>query len=131
MTSHLTVEGNLTSDPRLNYTSTGKAVANLRIAVSARRKDRAGEYQDTPPVFYDITLWGLPAENAAESLHVGDRVIAAGTTYLDTYSDSTGDQRVKTVLEAEAVGVSLRYATATPVKTSRRQTAEAEPADRP
>jgi single-strand DNA-binding protein len=130
VTSHLTVEGNLTSDPRLNYTSTGKAVANLRIAVSARRKDRAGEYQDTPPVFYDVTLWGQPAENAAESLHVGDRVIVTGSTYLDTYTDSTGDQRVKTVLDADAIGVSLRYATATPVKTRHRQPVESEPADR-
>jgi single-strand DNA-binding protein len=130
VTSHLTVEGNLTSDPRLNYTSTGKAVANLRIAVSARRKDRSGEYADTPPVFYDVTLWGQPAENVAESLHVGDRVIVTGTTYLDSYTDSTGDQRVRTVLDADAIGVSLRYATATPVKTSRRQTGDPEPADR-
>ena len=77
-----------------------------------------------------MTLWGLPAENAAESLHVGDRVIVTGTTYQDSYTDSTGDQRTKTVLDAEAIGVSLRYATATPVKTSRRQTGDPEPADR-
>jgi single-strand DNA-binding protein len=119
MTSILTVEGNLTSDVRLNHTSTGKAVANLRVAVSARRKGRDGEYADTPPVFYDVVVWGPSAENVANSLACGDRVLAAGQTYVETYTDSAGDQHSKNVLDADAVGVSLRYATASPVKPTR------------
>jgi single-strand DNA-binding protein len=119
MTSIVTVEGNLTADPRFNYTSSGKAVANLRVAVSSRRKDRDGEYQDTPPVFYDVTVWGTPAEHVADCLHAGDRILVAGTTYVETWTDSAGDQRTKNVLDADAVGVSLRYHTASPVKPTR------------
>jgi single-strand DNA-binding protein len=130
MTSIVTVEGNLTSDPRLHYTPAGKAVANLRIAVSARRKDRAGEYQDTPPLFVDVTVWGPAAENAAESLHTGDRVVVAGSTYISSWADAAGEQRSSYVLDADAIGVSLRYATATPVKARRRAEQTTDPADR-
>jgi single-strand DNA-binding protein len=131
MTSIVTVEGNLASDPRLHYTPAGKAVANLRIAVSARRKDRTtGDYQDTPPVFFDVTVWGPSAENAAESLHTGDRVVVAGNTYVSTWADTAGEQRTSYVLDADAIGVSLRYATATPVKARRRAEQTTEPAGR-
>ena len=125
MTSIVTVEGNLTADPRFNYTSTGKAVANLRIAVSARRKGRDGEYADTPPVFYDVAVWGGPAEHVADCLHAGDRILVTGTTWVESYTDSGGDTRTKQVLDADAVGVSLRYHTATPVKPTRTAPASA------
>jgi single-strand DNA-binding protein len=120
MSSTITVEGNLTADPRLNVTGTGKAVANLRIAVSSRRKNRDGEYQDTPPVFYDVTVWGPVAENVAASVRAGDRVIVTGSSYLESYRDATGDPRTKHDLDADAIGVSLRYATAQPVKPTRQ-----------
>ncbi len=125
MNAQITVEGNLTSDPRFAFTPTGKAVANLRVAVSSRRKGRDGEYADTPPVFYDVTVWGQPAEHVADSLHVGDRVLVTGQTYVDTYVDTSGEQRSKNVLDADAIGVSLRYHTATPVKPTRTPAAAA------
>ncbi len=125
MTSQIIVEGNLTNDPRFNYTSNGKAVANLRIAVSSRRKGRDGEYVDTPPAFYGVTVWGQPAEHVAESLHSGDRVIVAGHTYVETFTDSAGEERTKQVIYADAIGVSLRFATATPVKADRTPAAAA------
>jgi len=121
MSSIVTVEGNLTADPRLNVASTGKPVANLRIAVSSRRKGRNGEYADTPPVFYDVTVWGPAAENVAASVHAGDRVLVTGSSSLDSYRDPTAEPRIKHVLDADAIGVSLRYATATPVKPARHQ----------
>ncbi len=125
MTATIVVEGNLTSDPRFAFTASGKAVANLRIAVSSRRKGRDGEYADTPAVFYDVSIWGQPGENVAESLHVGDRVLVTGATYVETYTDSSGDQRTKQLLDADAIGVSLRYHTATPVKPTRTAAAAA------
>jgi len=131
MTNIVTVEGNLTADPRLHYTPAGKAVANLRIAVSARRKDRTGEYQDTPPVFYDVAVWGPAAENTAESLHTGDRVLVAGSTYISAWADAAGEQRSSYVLDADAIGISLRYATATPVKARRRAEQTTDPAGLP
>ncbi len=118
MTSTITVEGNLTADPRFNYTSNGKAVTNLRVAVSSRRKDRDGTYADTPPVFYDVTVWGGPAEHVANSVHCGDRVIVSGRTYAEAYTDSTGDQRTKQVIDADAIGLSLRYTTATVTRST-------------
>ncbi len=125
MTATIVVEGNLTSEPRFAVTATGKAVANLRIAVSSRRKGRDGEYADTPPVFYDVAVWGQPGEHVADSLHSGDRVLVTGTTYVETYVDTSGDQRTKQVLDADAIGVSLRYHTATPVKPTRTAAAAA------
>ena len=116
MSTVVTVEGNLVADPRLNMTSNGKPVANLRVAVSSRRKTRDGDYADTPPLFYDVTVWGAMADNAAACLHSGDRILVCGVSYLDTYRDAAGEQRTKHVLDADAVGVSLRYATAIPVK---------------
>ena len=119
MTSIIIVEGNLTSNPRFNYTSNGKAVANLRVAVSSRRKGRDGEYADTPPVFYDVTVWGGPAEHVANSLTSGDRVLICGRGWVETYTDATGDERTRQVIDADAIAVSLRYHTATPVKPTR------------
>jgi len=120
MTSTIAVEGNLTAEPRFNVTNTGKAVANLRIAVSSRRKGRDGEYFDSPPLFYDVAIWGPSAENVAESLHTGDRVLVTGSSYLESYRDAAGDLRSKHVLDADAIGVSLRYVTAAPVKPTRQ-----------
>jgi len=119
MTSTIIVEGNLTSNPRFNLTSSGKAVANLRVAVSSRRKGRDGEYADTAPVFYDVTVWGPPAENVANSLAGGDRVLVCGRCWVEAYTDATGEERTKQVIDADMVGVSLRYHTATPVRPTR------------
>jgi len=93
--------------------------------VSSRRKGRDGEYADTPPVFYDVTVWGTPAEHVADCLHTGDRVLVTGPTYLEAYTSSTGEERVKQVIDADAVGISLRYHVATPVKPTRAVTAAA------
>ena len=119
MTSTIIVEGNLTSNPRFNFTSSGKAVANLRVAVSSRRKGRDGEYADTPAIFYDVTVWGGPAEHVANSLAGGDRVLICGRGWVEAYTDATGKERTRQVIDADAVGVSLRYHTATPVKPAR------------
>lgn len=113
MTTTITTEANLTADPELRFTkTTGQAVCQLRLAVSARRKNSDGEYEDTPPVFYDATVWGALAEHAGESLHKGDRVLLCGSTWVEEWADRDGGTRSKNVINVDGIGASLRYATA-------------------
>jgi single-strand DNA-binding protein len=119
MNTTIITEANLTADPELRFTkNTGQAVATIRLAASARRKNIDGEYQDTPAVFHEATVWGALAENAAVSLHKGDRVLAHGTSYDEEWTDREGQTRVKHVLQVTSLGASLRYATAVVTRTS-------------
>jgi single-strand DNA-binding protein len=133
MSTTITTEGNLTADPELRFTkTTGQAVCTIRLAVSSRRKNMDGEYEDTPAVFYEATCWGQLAEHLAESAAKGDRVLVHGTTYDEEWTAREGGTRIKHVLQVTAVGVSLRYATATmhrATKTSSQSQSEAEPVE--
>lgn len=125
MSSTITAEGNLTADPELRFTkATGQAVATVRIAISARRKNIGGEYVDTPPTFHEATVWGALAEHVAESLHKGERVLVHGSTYDEEWTDRDGRIRVKHVIQVQAIGASLRYATATVHRTTSKADAE-------
>jgi single-strand DNA-binding protein len=116
----ITTEANLTADPQLRYTATtAQPVANLRLAVSARRKNLDGVYEDTPAVFYDATVWGPLAEHAAESLIKGDRVLVHGSVWDEEWTDREGGTRVRHVLSVESIGASLRYATARLTRVNR------------
>lgn len=86
MTTQISTEGNLTADPTVRYTTNGKPVATLRIAVSDRRR-KGEEYVDTVTVFYDVEVWGKPAENAANSFRKGDRITVTGQHYLRPWTD--------------------------------------------
>jgi len=115
----ITTEANLTTDPELRFTkTTGQAVCTLRLAVSSRRKNMDGEYEDTPPVFYEGTVWGALAEHVADTFHKGDRALVHGSTYDEEWTDREGHTRVKHVLQITSVGVSLRYATAQITRTT-------------
>ena len=112
MSTTITTEGNLTHDPDVRFTKvTGQAVCNLTLAVSSRRKNMDGDYVDTSPVFYNASCWGALAEHAAESLRKGDRVLVHGSTYDEDWTDRDGNTRIKHVLQVQAIGASLRYAT--------------------
>ena len=131
MSTTITTEGNLTADPELRYTkTTGQAVCTIRLAVSSRRKNIDGEYEDTPAIFYEATTWGALAEHLADSAHKGDRVIVHGTTYDEEWTDREGMTRVKHALQATSIGLSLRYAPAHSARknTTSAQSATAEPA---
>jgi single stranded DNA-binding protein len=124
----ITAEGNLVAEPDLRYAkTTGQAVCNLRIAVSTRRKNIDGEYEDTPAVFFDGTCWGALAEHVAE-LHKGDRVLVHGTTYDEEWTDREGATRVKHVIQVNAVGASLRYTTVTVHRANTKDGPVDEPA---
>ncbi len=127
MSTTITTEGNLTADPELRVTkTTGQAVCTVRLAVSSRRKNLDGEYQDTPPMFYEATCWGALAEHATDSLSKGDRILVHGSAHDEEWTDRDGRTRVKHVLQVTAIGASLRYATATVHRQAKTQ-AETEP----
>ncbi len=116
----LTVVGNLTGDPELRYTPTGTAVANLTVASTPRYYDRqSGGWRDGDSLFMRANVWRSTAENAAESLSKGDRVIVTGRLRQKSYQTREGEQRTVYELEVDEIGPSLRYATGKVNKVSR------------
>ncbi|MGA8114278.1 MAG: single-stranded DNA-binding protein [Actinocatenispora sp.] len=116
----ITVVGNLVGDPELRFTNSGAAVANFRIASTPRTFDRqSGEWKDGEALFLSCSVWRQAAENVAESLQRGSRVIVQGRLKQRTYETREGEKRTVMELEVDEVGPSLRYATAKVQKMSR------------
>lgn len=129
MSTTITTEGNLTIDPDLRFTAvTGKAVCGLTVAVSSRRKNSDGEWVDTAPIFYNATCWGALAEHVAESLHKGDRVLVHGSTHDEEWTDRDGCTRTTHVLQIQAIGASLSYATTRITRAAKTDEVERQPA---
>lgn len=125
----LTIVGNLTGDPELRYTPSGAAVARFTVAHTPRKLDRAsGEWTDGEPTYLDCTAWRHLAEHVAESLTRGARVIVAGTLRTERWETPEGDKRSRMVLDVDACGPELTYATAKPQKMARRQGGPADDA---
>ncbi len=116
----ITIIGNLTDDPELKFTSSGIAVAKFRVASTPSYKDRvSGEWKDGDPLFMACTVWRQAAENVAESLQRGARVVVVGRLRQRSYETQQGEKRTVVELEVDEVGPSLRYATARVQKMSR------------
>jgi single-strand DNA-binding protein len=116
----ITVVGNLTDDPELRFTPSGAAVARFRVASTPRFLDRqTNEWKDGEPLFLQCQVWRQAAENAAESLQRGARVIVTGRLRQRSYETREGEKRTVMELEVDEVGPSLRYATAKVQKMSR------------
>jgi single-strand DNA-binding protein len=116
----ITVIGNLTDDPELRFTPSGAAVAKFRIASTPRTLDKAtGEWKDGEPLFLACSVWRQVAENVAESLQRGARVIVSGRLRQRSYETREGEKRTVIELEVDEIGPSLRYATAKVQKMSR------------
>jgi single-strand DNA-binding protein len=116
----ITVVGNLTDDPELRFTPSGAAVAKFRVASTPRTLDRAsGEWKDGEPLFLSCNIWRQAAENVAESLQRGARVIITGRLRQRSYETREGEKRTVMELEVDEIGPSLRYATAKVQKMSR------------
>ena len=110
----ITVVGNLTEDPTLRFTPNGAAVANFTIASTPRNFDRAtNEWKEAETLFLRASVWREAAENAAETLKKGMRVIAQGNLRMRQYETKEGEKRTSTELEIIEIGPSLRFATAT------------------
>lgn len=116
----ITVVGNLTDDPELRFTPSGAAVAKFRIASTPRFLDKAsGEWKDGEPLFLSCNVWRQVAENVAESLQRGSRVIVSGRLRMRSYETKEGEKRTVIELEVDEIGPSLRYATAKVQRMSR------------
>jgi single-strand DNA-binding protein len=114
----ITIIGNLTDDPELKFTSSGVAVAKFRVA-STPRFMRNGEWKDGDPLFMACNVWRQAAENVAESLQRGARVVVVGRLRQRSYETQSGEKRTVLELEVDEVAPSLRYATAKVQKMTR------------
>jgi len=116
----ITVVGNLVADPELRFTSTGQPVATFRVASTPRLRDAAsGEWKDGDSLFLTCNVWRQAAENVAESLQRGMRVIVTGRLKQRNYETKEGEKRTVYEVEVDDVGPSLRNASAKVNRASR------------
>jgi single-strand DNA-binding protein len=118
--TQITIVGNLVDDPQLRYTPTGNAVANFRVASTPRFLDKAtNEWKDGDSLFLTCNVWRQPAENVAESLQRGMRVIVSGRLRQRSYETREGEKRTVYEIEVDEVGPSLRNASAKVTRSTR------------
>jgi len=116
----ITVVGNMTSDPELRFTPAGAAVANFTIANTPRTFDRqSNEWKDGDTLFMRCSIWREAAENVAETLTKGTRVIAQGRLVQRSYETHEGEKRTVVELQVEEIGPSLKYASAKVTRAQR------------
>jgi single-strand DNA-binding protein len=111
--TQITIAGNLVDDPELRFTPAGQPVARFRVASTPRFRDNAsGEWKDGDSLFLTCNVWRQAAENVAESLHRGTRVIVSGRLRQRSYETKEGEKRTVYEVEVDDVGPSLRNASA-------------------
>jgi single-strand DNA-binding protein len=116
----ITVVGNLTDDPELRFTPSGAAVANFTVASTPRQFDRqSNEWKDGDTLFMRCSVWRQAAENVAESLTRGTKVIVQGRLKQRSYETREGEKRTVVELEVDEIGPSLTFATAKVTRASR------------
>ncbi len=116
----ITVVGNLTDDPDLRFTPSGAAVANFTVASTPRFFDKqTNDWKDGEALFLRCSIWRQAAENVAETLQRGARVIVSGRLKQRSYETREGEKRTTFEVEVDEIGPSLKYATAKVTKTSR------------
>ncbi|WP_334136988.1 single-stranded DNA-binding protein, partial [Corynebacterium variabile] len=114
----ITIVGNVVADPELRYTPSGAAVANFRVASTPRRFDsQSNQWVDGEALFLACNIWKQAAENVANSLTKGSRVIVQGRLKQRSYETREGEKRTVYEVEVDEVGPSLKYATAQVTKT--------------
>ena len=116
----ITVVGNITDDPELRFTPSGAAVANFTVASTPRTLNKqTNEWEDGEPLFLRCSIWRQAAENVAESLQKGARVIVQGRLKARTWETREGEKRTSWECDVDEIGPSLRWATAKVTKASR------------
>lgn len=117
----VTITGNCVREPELRYTQSGRGVANFTIACNKRIKNAQGEWEDGPTTFINVVAWQQLGENAAASLHKGDRVCVTGTLENRQYDKEDGSKGYSLEIVADDVCPSLKWATAQMERTNRSQ----------
>jgi single-strand DNA-binding protein len=115
------VTGNATRDPELRYTQSGAAVVNFGLAHNHRRFNKSTNEWDEETSFFDVTAWYDLAENIAETVSKGMRLVVTGRLNQDTWETQDGDKRSKVEIVADSVAPDLRWATAEVSKVDRRE----------
>jgi single-strand DNA-binding protein len=118
--SGVTIVGNLTRDPELRFTPSGQATASFGVAVNRRWQNRQSQEWNEATSFFDVVCWAELAENAAQSLTRGTRVIVSGRLDQRSWENQDGEKRSKIEIVADEVAPSLRYATAQISRNERR-----------
>ena len=116
----VTIVGNATREPELRFTASGQAVATFGVAVNRRWQNRNNEWEESTS-FFDVTCWAQLAENVAESVPKGGRVVVTGRLDQRSWETQEGDKRSKVEIVADDVAPSLRWATAQITKNERRE----------
>jgi single-strand DNA-binding protein len=109
----VTIIGNCTRDPELRYTNSGMQIAGFGVAINQRKRNDSGQWEDGETSYFDVTCFRELAENVAETISKGTRVIVSGTLRQRSWETPDGDRRSKVEIIADEVGPSLRWATAT------------------
>jgi single-strand DNA-binding protein len=113
--------GNITMDPEMRFTASGRSVTNLNVAVNDRVKnEETGQWEDTEPEFFRINVWGDQAEHVAECFQRGDRIVAVGYFQDRTWTNKEGEERVSTEFTARDIGPSLLFNNATIKRVARK-----------
>ena len=115
----VTLVGNITDDPELRFTPTGRPVANFTVAVNKRTRTPEGQWEDKLDGFFRCNAWADMAENVAESLTKGTRVLVTGRLQQRSWEDGEGNKRSAFEIQVDEVGPSLRWATASVTRTQR------------
>ena len=118
--NNVSVVGNATRDPELRFTPSGQAIATFGIAVNRSWRNKQTNEWDEAVSFFDVTCWAQMAENVAESVTKGTRVLVSGRLEQRSWETNDGEKRSKVEIVAEEIGPSLRFATAGVTKNERR-----------
>ncbi len=118
--NHVSITGNLTRDPELRFTPSGQATTSFGVAVNRRWQNRQNQEWEEATSFFDVVCWGQMAENAAQSLTRGSRVLVDGRLDQRSWENQEGERRSKIEITADEVAPSLRWATVTITKNERR-----------